>query len=446
LITLLFGSKSSTGRSVVRGAFLWFAAWPFPVWCVLLLRQLDVVDRYQWLGLAAPSLLLLGLALWLRRFERTYAWPLQGAAQFYTALGLIVSAPLTARLIAGYLGGRYHLASDTPDASAFFLLQALAVAFYAASAWTLRRRFFAHLAAWLSLVPYTLGWMVHGPSPTSAQFAWIWMGWAAVLLGVGFALDRLPLRYAHGPYLAGYLLGGFALLWSAQTLFTGLYALAAAILLALASHTLVHFGRHRSFDDLIHFVRPLRDPDRALGRGARVLFLFFAVYAFPVWLTLLLTYHGVPLAWRGVALALVAPLYVAVGLAARRVRPTYTWSLYSAGYALTTVGAMVTFEDERLAIYTLVLDTAVYAVSAYIFLVLTDSVVDANRSHFEAKIGRFRSQLSAKTTRNKRNLPPSGSNHRKRQNQTFSSNRSGCISRMSSSPSSRCSRCTTTGL
>lgn len=31
------------------------------------------------------------------------------------------------------------------------------------------------------------------------------------LLGVGFALDRAKVRYAHGPYLAGYVLAGFAL-------------------------------------------------------------------------------------------------------------------------------------------------------------------------------------------------------------------------------------------
>ncbi len=369
LITLILGTKPSPQRAVVRSTFLWLAAWSFPVWCVLLLRQLDVVDRYQWLGLALPPLLYLGLARWLRRYERGYAWSLQGAAQFYTALGLIISAPLTGRLLTGYLDGRYHLPSDTPDASAFIALQALGVAFYAAWAWLFRngRRFFAHLSAWLSPFPYTLGWMIYGPELTSAQFAWAWIGWAALLLGVGFALDRRPVRYAHGPYLVGYLLGGFALLWSAQALTVGLYTLAAAILLAGASQLVVHFGRHRSFDDLINFIQPLRDPDAAVGRVARTVFLFFAVYAFPVWLTLLLTYHGVPLAWRGVALALVAPLYVACGLAARRVRPTYTWPLYSAGYALTAIGAMVTFEDERLAIYTLGLDAVVYAVSAYIF-------------------------------------------------------------------------------
>ncbi|MCP4534455.1 MAG: hypothetical protein GY831_24950, partial [Delftia sp.] len=136
LMALVFGKTQRTMRAAVRGAFLWFAAWPFPVWCVLLLRQLDVVDRYQWLGLAAPPLLLLGLALWLRQVERTYAWPLHSAAQYYTALSLIISAPLTARLLRGYLAGRYHLPSDSPDASAFILLQTLAVALYAASAWT----------------------------------------------------------------------------------------------------------------------------------------------------------------------------------------------------------------------------------------------------------------------------------------------------------------------
>jgi len=369
LITLLLGSQPSPRRAVVRSAFLWLAAWSFPVWCVLLLRQLDVVDRHQWLGLALPPLLYLALAAWLRRSERSYAWPLQGAAQFYTALGLIISAPLTGRLLTGVLGGRYHLPSDTPDASALIALQALGVAFYAAWAWLIPgwQRFFAHLSAWLSPFPYTLGWMIYGPGLTSTQFAWAWIGWAAVLLGVGFALDRKPVRYAHAPYLVGYLLGGFALLWSAQALTVSLYTWAAAIVLAGASHLLVHFGRHHSFDDLIHVIRPLRDPDTAVGRVARTVFLFFAVYAFPVWLTLLLTYRGVPLAWRGLALALVAPLYVACGLAARRVRPTYTWPLYSAGYALTAIGAMVTFEDQQLAIYALGLDAVVYAVSAYIF-------------------------------------------------------------------------------
>jgi hypothetical protein len=365
LVTLLFAQAPDTTRTAIRGAFLWLAAWPFPPWCVLLLRQLDIVNRYQWLGLAAPPLLLLGLALRLRRVERTYAWPLHTAAQYHTGLGLLISTPLTARILDGYLAGRHHLPSDTPDAPAFILVQVLAVTLYAASAWAFKQRFFAHLAAWLSLLPCTLGWMVYGPALDSAQFSWVWIGWATVLLGVGYALDRKPVRYAHGPYLAGYLLGSLALLWSVQTLHACLYTLAATIALALISHLLVHYGRHRSFDDGINFI--WRGQNTVAQRATRAVFFFFAVYAFPLWLTLLLTYHEVSLAWRGLALVLLAPLYVACGLAVRRANPTYAWPLYSAGYALSAIGALLTLGDEQMTIYALALDAVLYALSAYVF-------------------------------------------------------------------------------
>jgi predicted membrane metal-binding protein len=67
--------------------------------------------------------------------------------------------------------------------------------------------------------------------------------------------------------------------------------------------------------------------------------LFLAAYGFPVWLAQVLVFYQVDLAWRGLALALVAPVYIAFGLAVRRARTEYTWPLYSAGYALTAVGA-----------------------------------------------------------------------------------------------------------
>jgi hypothetical protein len=361
LIAALFGEQRGTARSAVRGAFLWLVAWPFPAWCVLLLQQLGVGSDFQWLGLGIPALLLLGLAVWLRRAERTYAWPFHTSAQFYTLLGLFLSMPLTARLLTAWKS----LPDEVSSGLAFILLQALAVAFYAASARALKYRLFAHVAAWLSFFPYTLAWIVYRPAITQAQFAWPWVGWAAVLLAVGFALDRTKGRYSHGPYLAGYVLAGFALVWSVPERLANLYTLAGAILLALVSQVLVHSGRHRSFDDLVQLL--LRRARPEAQRAARTVFLFFAVYAFPVLVAQLLTYHGVGLAWRGTALALLAPLYVAFGLAARRVKPEYAWPLYSAGYALTAIGTMITFDNLELAIYVLALDALVYAVSAYIF-------------------------------------------------------------------------------
>ncbi|MCP4535307.1 MAG: hypothetical protein GY831_29300, partial [Delftia sp.] len=293
----------------------------------LLLRQLNVTVEFAWLGFGASAMLFLGLAVWLRRIERAYAWPFHTAAQFYTALGLLISAPLTTR----FLLGTHRLPDERLNGLAFILLQSLAVVFYAASAWALRHRFFAHIAAWLSFIPYTLVWIAFGPPLAPTQFAWPWTGWAALLLALGFALDRVQVRYAHGPYLAGYVLAGFALAWSVPERLTNLYTLAADIGLALVSHVLMHRERHHSFDDFIRFF--WRKPGTVARRAARTAFLFFAAYAFPVWLAQLLTYHEVPLAWRGLALALTAPIYIAFGLALRRIKSEYTWPLYSVGYA-----------------------------------------------------------------------------------------------------------------
>ena len=378
LIALIFGKAESTLRSTARGAYLWLAAWPFPIWCVLLLQELNVADGFSWLGFSVSALALLGLAVWLRRYERTYAWPLNTAAQFYTALGLLISAPLTLR----WLAGQFRVAGEPFEITqltvvGFIVLQTVAVIFYAASARAFLTRLFAHIAAWLSFLPYTLAWIRFAPTLLSAQFALPWVGLATVLLAIGFALDRKQVRYAHGPYLAGYALAGFALMWSAlvRDRVVNLYTLAAVIALALVSHALAHYGRHRSFDDLINFFwrgRPQAQPAKdtrgsPLQRATRTAFLFFAAYAVPVWLAQFMANLDVQLAWRGLGLALAAPIYVAFGLAARRVRAEYTWPLYSAGYALTAIGAMVAFDDLVIAIYVLALNTVVYAVSAYLF-------------------------------------------------------------------------------
>jgi len=368
VIDFVFGPKASRLRSTARGAFLWLAAWPLPIWCVLLLQQLNVANGFYWLGFGVSALALLGLTVWLRRFERTYAWPLNTAAQFYTALGLLISAPLTLRWLAGQFsipGEPFAITQLT--LVGFIVLQTAGLIFYAASSWAHRTRLFAHVAAWLSFVPFTLTWIRFAPALSAAQIALPWIGLATALLVVGFALDRKQVRYAHGPYLAGYALAGFALMWSAlaRDRLVNLYTLAAVIALALVSHAMMHYGRHRSFDDFISFF--WRKQGTVPQRTARTIFLFFAAYAVPVWLAQFMAYQNVPLAWRGLGLALAAPIYIAFGLAARRVRREYTWPLYSAGYALTAIGAMVAFDDLAIAIYVLALNTVVYAVSAYIF-------------------------------------------------------------------------------
>jgi hypothetical protein len=346
-----------------RSAFLWVAVWPLPLWMTIFLRRLSVYFGFETLGFGATALAFLGLALWLKRLDDSYAWPLYSAGQFYTLVGVILSAPFTVH----YLAGNYTFADAGAYAVAFFVLQAVAVVFYVASARIFQTRLFAFVAAGLSIVPYTLIWARFGPTLTWPQFSWVWMGWAAVLLGIGFALDRAKIRYAHGPYLTGYALITFALIWSAADLEANLYTLGTALILTAASHTLMHLGLHRTFADFTAFI--WRKAGTIGGRAARTAFLFFTAYAFPIWLVRLLFYHNVALPWRGLALALTAPIYIALGLALRRTRTDTepTWPLYSAGYVLTALGAMITYENERLAAWVLLLNAAVYAASAYIF-------------------------------------------------------------------------------
>lgn len=287
------------------------------------------------------------------------------SAQLYTAIALIISTPLTAR----YLFTSYSPADKTPLVG-YFSLQTIAVAFYIASAWRFKTRIFAYISAWLSVIPFTLIWKLYGPSFSELTLVIPWLIWASILLLLGFWLDNNKIRYAHGLYSAGYALVIFALGRSISDRLSNIYALGVTVFLGTVSYLIVHYGRHKSFEDFMRtFFGKADDTTRKL---VATIFLFFVAYAFPVLLTQILVQIEYSLPWRGVALALTAPIYIAIGLgirkaSARSVATVPTWALYSGGYILTAVGAMISFGDERLAIYVLTLNAIVYAASAYIF-------------------------------------------------------------------------------
>jgi hypothetical protein len=363
-IHLLFGRSQGRARTTAYNAFQWLAAWTFPLWCVLFLRELRIPGALSWLGLVVPALVYLGLVLSFRRIDPAYTTPLLSAAQSYAALSLLISAPATIDLLSSSWDGSKN------TLVAFMIVQATAGLFYAFSAWMFQSRGFAHISAWLSIIPFTLAWKMFGPAFTSIQLVIPWLMWSMVLLFIGFALDKNKVRYSHAAYLAGYALAAFALARSIPDRLTNIYALAITVSLALMSHILIHFGRHHSYEYFI--ARFWEKADQTTRQIASTFFLFFAAYILPVLLTQILAQFDYPLAWRGLCLALAAPLYVGIGLLisrsrSRGLRTVPTWALYSAGYTLTAVGGMVAFEDERLAIYVLVLNAAVYAASAYIF-------------------------------------------------------------------------------
>jgi hypothetical protein len=128
---------------------------------------------------------------------------------------------------------------------------------------------------------------------------------------------------------------------------------------------LIQTKRHHAFEDFLNLFwsKPDTNVRKAMGAG----FLFLVAYGFPAWLAQVLVYNQVSLAYRGLALALCAPIYIAIGMLLGRVRKEYTWPMYSAGYALTAIGAMASFNDPKLTMYVLSLNAVVYAVSAYLF-------------------------------------------------------------------------------
>ncbi len=365
-----FGAPDSLSARLARGAFLWPTAWFFPIWCVLLLTQLAVPVAFHWLAFSLPALVYLPLGRLLSKREPGYAWPFSGAAHVFTLTALLFNIDRALVASLQVISGRVMPVINAANQQIFIgqaLVQLAALVFYANLAQMKAQRFFAHAASWVSILLFTSLTLVVAPMVATQTVVSAWAVWAAILMLTGFWLDRLPqasARHAHGPYFSGYALAAFALLVSTQDRWLTIVVMGLCILFAIASAVAVHYKQHRTWDDV---ARLFGAPDLLPARLARSAFLWPAVWLFPVWLTQLETYYGLSLAWQGVSLALLAPVYIACGLVLRRANPDYTWSFYSAGYALTALGAMIAFNDQRLAIYVLMLDIVVYAVSAVIF-------------------------------------------------------------------------------
>jgi hypothetical protein len=386
IIRIAFGKTQSTLSQVVGDIFIWLAAWPLPIWVTVLLWQLGIVTSFGYLGYGITAIAFVTLAVWLKRYKHTYAWPLILSGQFFNLLALIQTMRLSEDIltwrssVSGVEGifmgltnhGKIYLLG-------FILIQVVGVIYYAYSSWYFQMRkwiarIFSYVFAGLSFVPYTLAWIAFKFDGQDYRLGYSWIGLAVILLGMGFVLDWIERRrggpekrigFAHGPYLVGYLMISYAVFWTWPERLVHVYTFAGAIGLFLFSHIAVHYGRHNTWSDFIN--RFFNKANDAIIGTVRAMFLWLVAYSFPVWLVLVLAYNNVPLAWRGLALALTAPMYIAIGLGFRSIDRVYTWPLYSAGYLLTAIGAMISFEDQLLAIYVLSLNAVVYAASAYIF-------------------------------------------------------------------------------
>ncbi|MBE9525227.1 MAG: hypothetical protein IMY76_09010 [Chloroflexi bacterium] len=345
-------------------SFAWAAVVIFPIFFGQALTLFRVAPEYDptcWVILACVYMLVeralqarvtVGEKIWSSLFRL----PLVVGTSALYGLALILTIGGTLML---FFGGQ------VTDHFTLILAQSLGVGLAVLATWMYRSRIPLYVASFLSFFPFTSAWIVYAPLLKIPQFAWVWIGLTTILLIAGFSLDKQKIRYAHAPYLAGYLLAGFSLAWSALDRLVNIYTLGAVFVLMVVSQFAVYKGLHRSFDDCVRLI--WRKSDSMARRVVQLAFLWTATFALPVWLIQLLTYAEVSLAWRGLALALIAPLYIALGLLLKRVKTDYTWPLYGIGYLLTMVGAMLAFDDQLLGIVVLALNAVVYASSAYVF-------------------------------------------------------------------------------
>jgi hypothetical protein len=202
----------------------------------------------------------------------------------------------------------------------------------------------------------SFGKEILGRSPTQVEFSVTWMVFAGVLLGIASRLDRsrrseesLKLKWeslsAHGPYVGGYALAIFALIWAIalwefENLGAILWSLGLWIILMTASAALVHFKQHMTMQDMLGLI--FGKTQNTLRQVVSDVFIWLASLSLPVWVAVFLWQLRVvtSFGYLGYGLTAIALLLLAVRL--RRIQHTYAWPLMLSGQFFTLFALLQT--------------------------------------------------------------------------------------------------------
>jgi hypothetical protein len=251
---------------------------------------------------------------------------------------------------------------------------------------TRRSSLLLYPAVVLSLVPYLAfaGHVAHwlGRPPSQGGAALLLSVLAAAYVGIAAVTDRFGGHYSKPAYLAGYALSVLAMALAAGDRFPRVVVVGIALFVYAWSAWRVHRGRHPSFEWLI---KQLTAATRTVPPAVNSLFLYLAAWLFPLWVALAISLatSGAQIALYGVAVSVLAPIYVVLGRRFERVDREYRWPWYLAGYALSTVGPFLAWLDAVTPIqvgqvvilpqslplvFCLLASVALYAASAWTFL------------------------------------------------------------------------------
>ena len=252
------------------------------------------------------------------------------------------------------------------------LVYMINVGLLGASAYLIRRPGFAHGAATLFVLPFTLvvydlfGSTSELLTLPSAALAFGWAGLAIGYLALGLMTERRAPKYSGALPALGCLLllaAAIASLGSAerQSVVFGVIVVAAG-----ASAFLTHRRLTSSFVDLVS--EQFAFPVETMRRYTVVAFVAVASLLTPLWGLEMLALFTREATVQGLVLASGAPIYVLIGaLIVRRTVSLYAWPVYVAGYGITLVAPLLTLPSQPLNIITLAVGSATYALSTYIF-------------------------------------------------------------------------------
>ncbi|MBI4497027.1 MAG: hypothetical protein HY689_03890 [Chloroflexi bacterium] len=331
-------------------------------WTVLAAALLAAAEgAVRWTGEARRPLgvTIIGLGAWQARF----ASPLFSAGYGVSllALGLSLAYYGSAPAVAGVRS------LSVPVIAAFLAL----VALYSLSAAARQTSLFLYPATWLFLIPFTatagiIFSRLERPLPEHE------LARLLAVLGVGYlalasVLDRAKAHYALPLSLVGYVLSVATMFLSVLDRPTNVQVVGLSLLVNATSAWLVHRDRHASF--LWVVARLFGDPAAIPFRTARAGFLYLSCWLFPAWLLLALSlWRPAPdVAHYGIALTVLAPLYVAAGRWFRGVATEYRVPWYLGGYALSAIGPLVATPDPTVRTVALALSVTLYAASTVVF-------------------------------------------------------------------------------
>jgi hypothetical protein len=204
-----------------------------------------------------------------------------------------------------------------------------------------------------------------GATWSEARFGIVLAGIGIGYFAVALLTDRFGGHYAKPVFLFAYALSVISVLLAAFDRASIVLVLGVSITIYAVSAWLVHVGRHPSYQWGVDLLFP--DRDSLPHRTAQSLFLYPTLFLVPAWVALAMSLSDQlgGTGKYGVAFALLAPIYLGMGVLFQRIRMHYAMPWQIGGLALSAIGFLVAIDAPTLRIIALGVTIGLYSGLAY---------------------------------------------------------------------------------